>query len=185
RSTRAAKVAASEDLPPQLRGVRVVRDGKVVHGAAPKGLDNAERAGNATVKEGAAVRTQEREIRVGDRVRLSTFGSVGIVDQIKGTEAQVRVGSLHLREKLMNLELIDDTQGSSSNLKEGSLEQMQRRASIELHLHSKESDSKFQSHSELNLIGKKTDEAVDLADKFLDEAFLNGMSEVRIIHGHG
>src|SRR5262249_50421857 len=88
RSTRAAKVAAaSEDLPPQLRGVRVVRDGKVVHGAAPKGLDNAERAGNATVKEGAAVRTQEREIRVGDRVRLSTFGSVGIVDQIKGTEA--------------------------------------------------------------------------------------------------
>src|SRR5262249_7036130 len=125
RSTRAAKVAASEDLPPQLRGVRVVRDGKVVHGAAPKGLDNAERAGNATVKEGAAVRTQEREIRVGDRVRLSTFGSVGIVDQIKGTEAQVRVGSLHLREKLMNLELIDDTQGSSSNLKEGSLEQMQ------------------------------------------------------------
>ena len=38
---------------------------------------------------------------------------------------------------------------------------------------------------ELNLIGKKTDEAVELADKFLDEAFLNGLSEVRIIHGHG
>ena len=39
--------------------------------------------------------------------------------------------------------------------------------------------------AELNLIGKKTDEAVDLVDKFLDEAFLNGLSEVRIIHGHG
>jgi DNA-nicking Smr family endonuclease len=45
-------------------------------------------------------------------------------------------------------------------------------------------DSKFQT-SELNLIGKTTDEAVDLADKFLDAAFLNGLSEVRIIHGHG
>jgi len=38
--------------------------------------------------------------------------------------------------------------------------------------------------AELNLIGKKTDEAVDLTDKFLDEVFLNGVNEVRIIHGH-
>jgi len=39
--------------------------------------------------------------------------------------------------------------------------------------------------AELKLIGKKTDEAVELTDKFLDEAFLNGLTEVRIIHGHG
>jgi DNA mismatch repair protein MutS2 len=39
--------------------------------------------------------------------------------------------------------------------------------------------------AELKLIGKKTDEAVDLVDKFLDEAFLNGLTELRIIHGHG
>ena len=58
-------------------------------------------------------------------------------------------------------------------------------ATTELHLHSKDSDSKFPNRSELNLIGKKTDEAVDLVDKFLDEAFLNGVTEVRIIHGHG
>lgn len=59
-----------------------------------------------------------------------------------------------------------------------------RQQATELHLHSKDSDSKSQNN-ELNLIGKTTDEAVDLADKFLDEAFLNGLSEVRIIHGHG
>jgi DNA mismatch repair protein MutS2 len=39
--------------------------------------------------------------------------------------------------------------------------------------------------AELKLIGKQTDEAVDLVDKFLDEAFLNGLTELRIIHGHG
>jgi DNA mismatch repair protein MutS2 len=38
---------------------------------------------------------------------------------------------------------------------------------------------------ELNLIGRTTDEAVDAADKFLDEAYLNGLARVRIIHGHG
>jgi DNA mismatch repair protein MutS2 len=37
----------------------------------------------------------------------------------------------------------------------------------------------------LNVIGQTTDEAVDAVDKFLDEAFLNNLSEVRIVHGHG
>ena len=39
-------------------------------------------------------------IVVGDTVKLRSFGSVGIVDSIKGDEAEVRVKSLRLREKL-------------------------------------------------------------------------------------
>jgi DNA mismatch repair protein MutS2 len=66
------------------------------------------------------------------------------------------------------------------------LEEKRRRASsTELHLHSSAKGSDVAANAELNLIGKTTDEAVDLTDKFLDEAFLNGLSELRIIHGHG
>ena len=65
-----------------------------------------------------------------------------------------------------------------------SLEETRRRVqTTELHLHSGSSDCA--TSAELKLIGKKTDEAVELTDKFLDEAFLHGLSEVRIIHGHG
>jgi DNA mismatch repair protein MutS2 len=79
-----------------------------------------------------------------------------------------------------------DARATSDRVKKPSLEDLRRRAtSTELHLHSKGADSKSQNNAELNLIGKTTDEAVDLADKFLDDAFLNGLSEVRIIHGHG
>ena len=39
--------------------------------------------------------------------------------------------------------------------------------------------------AELNLIGRTTDDARDEVDRFLDEAFLQGHSHVRIIHGHG
>jgi DNA mismatch repair protein MutS2 len=39
--------------------------------------------------------------------------------------------------------------------------------------------------SELNVIGQTTDEAVDAVDKFLDEASLAHLSQVRIVHGHG
>src|SRR5207244_11940859 len=74
----------------------------------------------------------------------------------------------------------------SSDRVKPSLEETRRKAATtELHLHSKDPRTDLSTSAELNLIGKKTDEAVDLADKFLDEAFLNGLSEVRIIHGHG
>jgi DNA mismatch repair protein MutS2 len=184
-------------MPPQLRGVRVVRDGKVVSQG-----EKSERRDEQESEDVRAPRISERDIQAGDRVKLLSFGSTGIVDRIKGDEAEVRVRSLRMREKLSNLELVGGTgvppvshaqdaratskRGSSPTVREGSLEQMKRRAATtELHLHSKEADAKFKNNSELNLIGKTTDEAVDLADKFLDQAFLNGLTEVRIIHGHG
>jgi DNA mismatch repair protein MutS2 len=45
--------------------------------------------------------------------------------------------------------------------------------------------SKEELNTELNLIGRTTDEAVDEADKFLDEAYLHSLARVRIVHGHG
>ena len=38
---------------------------------------------------------------------------------------------------------------------------------------------------EINLIGKTTDEAIMLLDKYLDDAFISRMKTVRIIHGKG
>ena len=184
-------------LPPQLRGVRVVRDGKVVgFGGATESIvdERATPAGGQDVR--TPTRDQDRALRVGDRVRLLSFGSIGIIDQIKDDEAEVRVGSLHLREKLANLEPVDEVserqdRGTSPTVREGS-ESDKTRAGLrrsaqttEVHLRGKAADSDMATSAELKLIGKQTDEAVDLADKFLDEAFLNGLSELRIIHGHG
>jgi DNA mismatch repair protein MutS2 len=189
-------------LPPQLRGVRVVRDGKVVsdgkttRAAKPSVEERAAPAGGQDVR--APLDLPERAARVGDRVRLLSFGSIGIIDQIKADEAEVRVGSMHLREKLENLELVADTgygtargsRGSSPTVREGSgsaktRARLRRAETTEIHFQSKAPGSDVATTAELKLIGKKTDEAVDLVDKFLDEAFLNGLTELRIIHGHG
>jgi DNA mismatch repair protein MutS2 len=177
---------AEENLPTQLRGVRVIRDGQVVADSVASPVTNAVedkeqiQAERAAPAGGQDARAPLRDIRVGDRVRLRTLGSTGIVDRIRGDEAELRVGSLHMREKLANLELITET-GSSSSVREGALESLRKRAATtELHL----SDSPGTA-SEVNLIGKKTGEAIDLVDKFLDQAFLSGATELRIIHGHG
>jgi DNA mismatch repair protein MutS2 len=38
---------------------------------------------------------------------------------------------------------------------------------------------------ELHLIGRTTDEARDLVERFLDDAFLAGLGRVRLVHGKG
>jgi DNA mismatch repair protein MutS2 len=120
-----------------------------------------------------------REIVIGDKVKLLSFGSVGIVDQIKDGHAEVRVKALRFREKLENLELVE--QQPSAKPQPGKLEKLRRSTGTEIHL--AESDHKAQS--ELNVIGQTTDQAVDAVDKFLDEASLASLSQVRIVHGHG
>ena len=39
--------------------------------------------------------------------------------------------------------------------------------------------------AEINLIGRTVDEAAGELEKYLDHAFLAGLSRVRVIHGHG
>jgi DNA mismatch repair protein MutS2 len=185
---------SSQGLSPQLRGVRVIRDGEVVSDlpAKPDKIKPIqERVARAARQD---IRGPLRDLKIGDRVRLLSFGSVGIVNHIKDDEAEVRVGSLRMREKLENLELVFEvgtrrnevSTGSGSDRVRPSIEHAHRHPqTTELHLHSRDTSRDLSTSAELKLIGKKTDEAVELTDKFLDEAFLNGLTEVRIIHGHG
>jgi DNA mismatch repair protein MutS2 len=152
------------------REVRVVKEKQTVE---PERVE-------ADVEEGPQyVTAAPREIVVGDKVKLRSFGSVGIVDQIKDGLAEVRVKSLRFREKLDQLELVEAQ--STPKSQQGKLEKLKRSAASELHL----ADAEQKARSELNVIGQTTDEAVDAVDKFLDEASLASLSQVRIVHGHG
>ena len=156
------------------RGVRVMRDGLVVKK-------------EKEVEEGRSVEeeytpAEVREIAVGDTVKLRSFGSVGIVDSLKGDEAEVRVKSLRFREKLENLELVELLETpQSKQAKKEKFAGLRASRSTEVQLKAVEGNGR----SEINVIGQTTDEAVDTVDKFLDEASLASLSKVRIVHGHG
>ncbi|MEO7971289.1 MAG: Smr/MutS family protein [bacterium] len=153
------------------RGVRVMRDGLVVK--KEKELEEPR-----AVKEEYTAAAQS-EIAVGDKVKLLSFGSIGIVDSIKEDEAEVRVKSLRFREKLENLERVELS--SPAKAKAGKFASLRESAGTEIHLKAVQENGR----SELNVIGRTTDEAVAAVDKFLDEASLASLSQVRIIHGHG
>jgi DNA mismatch repair protein MutS2 len=154
-------------LPPLSRGIRVLRDGMPVSKHAA--VDHVDEVYKTTTR---------REIAVGDKVKLKSFGSIGIVDQIKDDEAEVRVKSLRLREKLDNLELVELAAPAKSKTEK--FAGLHESRGTEVHLKSAEN-----GRSELNVIGQTTDEAVDAVDKFLDEASLASLAQVRIVHGHG
>jgi DNA mismatch repair protein MutS2 len=172
RAEREAQRQVAEMKRTASRGVRIVR---------ANASDEVERAESESRSDESPeyVTASPREIVVGDRVKLRSFGSIGIVDQIKDGLAEVRVKSLRFREKLDQLELVEAK--SAPKAQTGKLEKLKRSADAELHL----ADAEQKARSELNVIGQTTDEAVDMVDKFLDEASLASLSQVRIVHGHG
>jgi DNA mismatch repair protein MutS2 len=182
----AAQVRSSTARVTQTRGVRVLRDGKLLESTNPSPA-RADGSGEPDfVSEDRSLRNEGgqdtrvlgRAPRVGDRVRLLSFGSIGIVDQVKGDEAEVRVKSLRFREKLENLELVETAMAPAES---GRAAKLRVSSGTEF----KPAASSEPTRSELNVIGQTTDKAVDAVDKFLDEAFLNSLGEIRIIHGHG
>ena len=124
-----------------------------------------------------------RDIAAGDEVRLTTLGMTGTVERVGDGEAEVRVNNLRFREKVSNLELVK-AQPRKSKEEDNTLAGRLRRMS-ERGTEVKLKGSRDAVEAELNLIGRTTDDARDEVDRFLDEAFLQGHSHIRIIHGHG
>jgi DNA mismatch repair protein MutS2 len=162
------------------RPVRVMREGQLVTGGQATGASlKASGQQSDESEDPHYVAAPSRDIAVGDHVRLSSFGSIGIVDSIKGDEAEVRVKSLRFREKLENLELVKET--TPAKREGGRFSKLVPTSNSALKLSSSEDSAR----SELNVIGQRADEAVDAVDKFLDAASLGGLSQLRIVHGHG
>ncbi|HKO63482.1 MAG TPA: endonuclease MutS2 [Pyrinomonadaceae bacterium] len=165
------------------RAASSVRGGATVGASTSETRDvKVVRAGKPLTKEPQKEEvykvTPGRDIAVGDKVKLKSFGSIGIVDAIKDGVAEVRVKSLRLREHLDNLQLVE--LAVSPNTRNEKLASLRRPSGTEVNVQSGETAA-----TELNVIGKTTDEAIDAVDKFLDAASLTSVSRVRIIHGHG
>ncbi len=149
-------------------GVRVVRQGRESDAptASPSSASAAQPA---------------REIRAGDRVRMLLLNTTGVVERVSDGVAEVRTGALRFKEKLANLELLEAA--PEPKREDSRAERLRRMSARGTEVKLRPPSDSFDD--ELNLIGRTTDEAADETDKFLDEAYMQGLTHVRIIHGHG
>lgn len=115
-----------------------------------------------------------KNLRIGDTVKVLSMNLTGTVHTLPNEKGDlyVQMGILRSLVNIKDLVLIEDTPALGNKKKStgaGKIK-MSKSASVS---------------TEINLIGKTTDEAIALLDKYLDDAYIAHMPSVRIVHGKG
>jgi DNA mismatch repair protein MutS2 len=108
------------------------------------------------------------KVAVGDRVTVGGLGLEAVVTSIHDNQAELDVRGKRMRASVRELRLVASAPSGASNVK------------VRVELQPRES-----SVADLNVIGCSVDEAVDRAERFLDESLLADQRVVRLIHGYG
>lgn len=118
------------------------------------------------------------EFKVGMHVKVLTMNVIGTVSQIHKNKNQVTVlvGSLSTKMDIKNLAILkgykDPAETSSKPRGAGGSGKIKMSKSSSV-------------SSEINLLGYTVDEAIAVLDKYLDDAYIARIPQVRIVHGKG
>ncbi|HJV55151.1 MAG TPA: Smr/MutS family protein, partial [Methylomirabilota bacterium] len=144
-----------------------------------------------TAGAAAPAPTLEGAAAAGDRVEVAHLGLKGQVTAIDGEIATVQAGAVTVKVPLQALAVVARGDAARGDVARGE-GVMYSRPRMGTGLGAKAGTrgavavpGKSGVPGELHLIGRTTDEARDLLEKYLDDAFLAGLTTVRIIHGKG
>jgi DNA mismatch repair protein MutS2 len=116
------------------------------------------------------------EFKEGMHVRVLSMNLIGVVTAKPNTKGEITVqmGALSTKTKISNLEILegykDPEEKSAKGVGGSGKIKMKKSSSIS---------------SEINLLGLTVDEAISRLEKYLDDAYLSGIPQVRIVHGKG
>jgi DNA mismatch repair protein MutS2 len=133
-------------------------------------------------------------VAAGDRVEITHLGLKGDVLGVDGETVTVQAGTVTVKVPLQALRVVQRSPSPRPSPQRGEGERYPRprRGRGKGEGAGGEGDSSWITTPgksavavEMNIIGRTTDEARDLLEKYLDDAFLAGLTSVRIIHGKG
>ena len=137
-------------------------------------MNSLERNMGAKQKEQAQRHKIPKNLRIGDSVKVLSLNLKGTVHTLPNEKGDlyVQMGILRSLVNIKDLILLEDTPtlGTKNKSTGAGKLKMAKSSSIS---------------TEINLIGKTTDEAISLLDKYLDDAYLAHIPSVRIVHGKG
>ena len=157
--------------------------------------DNEAKAANA-LREAAlkSKATIDRDIVVGDTVRLKGLRSQGIVEQINGKTVTVAVGGMRTKVPVSRLEIVNVQNDAAVSADSDSGQQKSKLDEIKEGLQAYNISHMTQDtidehrkgfNPELDVRGMRGDEALQAVRYFIDDAILMGVQRVRILHGKG
>ncbi|MFY0690188.1 MAG: endonuclease MutS2 [Cyclobacteriaceae bacterium] len=116
-------------------------------------------------------KVSDEQLEVGDKVKVDDQETVGEVIAVQNKQAQVSFGLLKSFVDIKRLQKVSNRQAKKEAKKKiGGISIIDKANSFT---------------SELDLRGKRAEEALPLVDRFIDDALLTGASELRILHGKG
>ncbi len=112
--------------------------------------------------------------RLGDSVKIVSMGLKGTVSSLPDRNGKlfVQCGIIRSQVSLEDIVLIQEETVNTNKL--------QRSSSGKLKM-----SKSYSVSTEINLLGKTVDEALSALDKYLDDAYLAHLPNVRIVHGKG
>lgn len=128
-------------------------------------------------EKGPAEKADISKLSPGDNVRVYKYGKPGRVLDVKRERGQVvvQVGALKVT---LGPDELEPVAAGAAGAKKAAVP-----APVTL---TRDADEEYLGPTgEINLVGKRVEEALALLDKYIDDCLLNGMGSVRVIHGRG
>jgi len=123
-----------------------------------------------------------KHIAPGDQVRLKSMNKIAtIAREIEKDLFEATLGPIKMRVKREDIAEVVAPAGKPL-VHEKPLEAAARQKGVRITVTSSGSEN---MRSEINLIGRTVDEATTELERYLDQAFLAGLHQVRVIHGTG
>lgn len=137
-------------------------------------MNNLEKDMSLKQKNAQTNHKVPKKLRIGDTVKVLSMNLTGTVHTLPNEKGDlyVQMGILRSLVNIKDLVLVEETPvlGNKKKSTGAGKIKMAKSASVS---------------TEINLIGKTTDEAIALLDKYLDDAYIAHMPSVRIVHGKG
>ena len=116
-----------------------------------------------------------KKLRIGDSVKVISMNLKGTVHSLPNAKGDlyVQMGILRSLVNINDLILLEEDAAPGTK-------KFQKTSAGKIKMSKSASVS-----TEINLIGKTTDEAIPLLDKYLDDAYLAHLENVRVVHGKG
>lgn len=168
------KLASQSGVTKELEAERSRLRGKLQE------VDKSLSLKNETKQPGKQI--DPKKLRLGDGVRVLSMNINGTVSSLPNGKGDlyVQMGILRSLVNISDLELLNEQSITGPTLTGGGGKKKSGSGSSSTRM------SKSLSISpEVNLIGMTTDEAIPELDKYLDDAYLAHLPQVRVVHGRG
>lgn len=168
---------ANDDL--IAKKIRQIQERKERHKKHKDEKAERERQAAAKLREAAskAAKKEDRNLEVGDSVKIKGLSTVGKIESMDGKNATVIFGGMRTKMPASRLEYVDMAEAKKEDVAPVFNVSRETREAID--------NRKLNFHQDLDVRGMRGDEALNAVMYFIDDACLVGMSRVRILHGKG